>query len=58
MNYQPTLGRQGATFQMNGEKDAFGNEKAQVVQYSAATKTYTDIGPLNTNYEGKTQVPG
>ena len=42
---------------MNGETDAYMNEQEQVVQYNASSKTYTDIGPLNTSYEGKTEKP-
>jgi ABC-type branched-subunit amino acid transport system substrate-binding protein len=55
--YHPTLAREGVQLKMNGTQDAYLNEQAQVVQYSAATKTYTDLGSLNTTYEGKTEVP-
>lgn len=48
------LARPGVAYRMDGERDAFGLESLQVVQYNAGTGTYTDIGELNTNYEGRT----
>ncbi|HEX2381043.1 MAG TPA: ABC transporter substrate-binding protein [Acidimicrobiales bacterium] len=56
-DYHPTLAREGAQFKMNGETDPYLNEQEQVVQYNASSKTYTDIGSLNTTYEGKTEKP-
>ena len=56
-NYHPTLAREGAQVIMNGERDPYLSEQQQVVQYNASSKTYTDIGPLNKTYEGKTEVP-
>jgi len=55
--YHPTLAREGVELKTNGEQDAYLNEEEQVVQYNASSKTYTDLGTLNTTYEGKTQVP-
>jgi len=56
-NYHSSLGRDGAQLIMNGEQDPYLNEQQQVVQYNASTKTYTDLGSLNTSFEGKTEVP-
>jgi len=56
-SFQPTLARQGITFKTNGTTDPYVNEVSQIVQYDAATKTYTDQGPLVTKFEGKTEVP-
>jgi len=56
-NFHPPLAREGAQFIMNGEQDPYVNEELQVVQYSASSKTYTDVGPLNKDFEGKTEKP-
>ncbi len=56
-NYHPTLARDGVQFVMNGEQDPYLNEEQQIVQYKASSKTYTDVGPLNKTFEGKTEVP-
>jgi len=56
-DYHPSLARDGVKFVMNGETDTYMNEQEQVVQYNASSKTYTDIGSLNTSYEGKTEKP-
>lgn len=56
IDHEFQLARPGVAYRMNGAEDAFGLESMQVVQYSAATRTYTDIGPLSTTYEGQTKV--
>ncbi|MEX2294325.1 MAG: ABC transporter substrate-binding protein [Acidimicrobiales bacterium] len=56
MDYHFQLARDGINFITNGSQDAFGLESMQVVQYSAATKTYTDVGALVTAFEGKTKA--
>jgi ABC-type branched-subunit amino acid transport system substrate-binding protein len=56
-SYHPSLTREGITFKTSGLEDPYLNEVQQVVQYSAATKTYTDQGPLVTKFEGKTEKP-
>jgi ABC-type branched-subunit amino acid transport system substrate-binding protein len=56
-NYHPMLAREGVQFIMKGEQDPYLNEQQQIIQYIAASKTYKDIGPLNTSFEGKTEVP-
>jgi ABC-type branched-subunit amino acid transport system substrate-binding protein len=55
--YTPSLGREGVTFTMAGEDDPYLVESLQVVQFDAATKTYTDIGDLITKFEGATEAP-
>jgi ABC-type branched-subunit amino acid transport system substrate-binding protein len=57
MTFHPTLARDGITFKTSGTTDPYINEVCQVVQYNASTKTYTDIGSLVTQFEGKTEVP-
>jgi hypothetical protein len=57
LSYHPSLVREGITFKTSGETDPYLNEVQQVVQYNAATKTYTDQGGLITDFEGKTEVP-
>ena len=57
-SYHPLLSRPGITLKMNGEQDPYLNEVAQVVQYDSKTKTYTDLGSLITDFEGKTEKPG
>jgi branched-chain amino acid transport system substrate-binding protein len=57
LSYHPSLTRDGITFKTSGEDDPYINEVQQVVQYSASTKTYTDLGPLITKFEGKTEKP-
>ena len=56
-SYHPTLSRPGITLKTNGETDPYLNEVQQMVQYDAGTKTYTDLGSLITNFEGKTEKP-
>jgi ABC-type branched-subunit amino acid transport system substrate-binding protein len=57
LSFHPTLSREGITFKTSGTTDPYLNEVCQVVQYSATSKTYTDIGSLVTQFEGKTEVP-
>jgi branched-chain amino acid transport system substrate-binding protein len=57
LEYHPSLARSGIIFKTSGEDDPYLNEVQQVVQYSAATKTYTDLGALVTKFEGKTEKP-
>jgi hypothetical protein len=57
-DYAFGLARPGVKFTMNGADDAYGAESLQVVQYDADTHTYTDVGELNTTFEGQTELPG
>jgi ABC-type branched-subunit amino acid transport system substrate-binding protein len=56
LDYHPALFRDGIDFKLNGTEDPFSIESLQVVQFSAATKVYTDIGAVVKDYEGKTTV--
>jgi ABC-type branched-subunit amino acid transport system substrate-binding protein len=56
-SFSPPLAREGVTLTMSGEDDPYLLESLQVVQYSADSKTYTDIGDLNTEFEGQTELP-
>src|SRR5581483_9072950 len=55
--FHPPLARDGVQLIMKGEEDPHLNEELQVVQYNASTHTYTDVGPLVTKFEGKTEKP-
>ncbi|MEO7428819.1 MAG: ABC transporter substrate-binding protein [Acidimicrobiales bacterium] len=57
LDYHFQLARDGINFRTDGAIDAYGLESMQVVQFHADTKTYTDIGPLVTSFEGKTKLP-
>ena len=57
LDYEFQLARDGVKFTVDGAEDPYGLESMQVVQYSADTKTYTDIGELITSFEGKTELP-
>jgi branched-chain amino acid transport system substrate-binding protein len=57
IDYHYQLARDGVNYTMNGAEDPYGLESMQVVQYDADTKTYTDIGDLVTEFEGKTELP-
>ncbi|MEO7556968.1 MAG: ABC transporter substrate-binding protein [Acidimicrobiales bacterium] len=56
LSYHPPLFRDGIDWKMDGTKDPFAVESLQVVKFSAATKTYTDIGPVVDQFEGKTSL--
>ncbi len=47
----PALGRPGVVDTMHGTDDPVLAESVQVLQYHAATGTFTDVGPLVTTYE-------
>ena len=49
--YTPSMARDGITYRMNGEEDAFLVESTQIVQYDAAAKIFNDIGELITEFE-------
>jgi len=57
LSFHPPLALDGVTLRMNGTTDPYLVESMQVVQYKAATKTYTDVGSLHTEFEGKTEQP-
>jgi branched-chain amino acid transport system substrate-binding protein len=57
LTFHPSLAREGITFKTSGTDDPYLSEVVQVVQYSASTKTYTDVGPIIDKFEGKTEKP-
>jgi ABC-type branched-subunit amino acid transport system substrate-binding protein len=56
-DYEFLLARDGVAFTMSGADDAYGSEILQVVQYDADTSTYTDLGEIQTQFEGQTELP-
>ena len=57
LDYHPKLFREGVNLVTDGEDDGFPLESFQVIQWDATKKTYTDIGAVHTEFEGKTEVP-
>jgi len=57
LDFTGMFARPGVTLKTDGEKDGFPLESFQVIQWNAGTKTYTDIGDVHSEFEGKTQVP-
>jgi branched-chain amino acid transport system substrate-binding protein len=51
LEFTPSLGREGVHYKMAGEKDAFAYETLQVLQWSVASQTFTEIGSPITQYE-------
>jgi branched-chain amino acid transport system substrate-binding protein len=51
LTFAPSLGREGVQYKMNGADDAFSYETLQVLQWSFATQTFTEIGDPITEYE-------
>ena len=49
--YTPMLARQGVVDKSMGEADPYLAESLQVLQYDATTATFTEIGPLITEFE-------
>jgi len=56
LDYHPSLFREGINIVTDGDEDGFPLESFQVLQFDAATKTYTEIGEVNSEYEGQTEV--
>lgn len=51
LTFTPSLGREGVQYKMNGTDDAFSYETLQVLQWSVASQTFTEIGAPITQYE-------
>ncbi|HVM54925.1 MAG TPA: ABC transporter substrate-binding protein [Acidimicrobiales bacterium] len=56
LDFHPDLFRDGISISTNGDADGFPIESFQVIQWSAESKTYTDIGDIHTEFEGTTRV--
>jgi hypothetical protein len=50
-DYRPGIVRDGISYKTSGEEDSFLLESAQIAQYDADTKTFTDVGELITEFE-------
>jgi ABC-type branched-subunit amino acid transport system substrate-binding protein len=57
LSFHPTLARPGITLKTSGVEDPYLNEVEQVVQYHFPEKTFSEVGPLITSFEGKTEKP-
>ena len=51
LEYVPSLAREGTKYKMNGEKDGFTFQSLTVLQWNEASKTFTEIGKEDTEYE-------
>jgi branched-chain amino acid transport system substrate-binding protein len=51
LTYTPSLGREGVQYKMAGDTDSFTFETLQVLQWSVATQTFTEVGDPITQYE-------
>jgi branched-chain amino acid transport system substrate-binding protein len=51
LTFTPSLGRPGVQYKMNGETDPFAFQTLQVLQWSVASQTFTEIGEPITQYE-------
>jgi branched-chain amino acid transport system substrate-binding protein len=51
LTYTPSLGREGVQYKMAGDTDGFTFETLQVLQWSVATQTFTEIGAPISQYE-------
>ena len=49
--YTPSLARPDVVFKLDGETDVFLAESLQIVQWDFDTQTFTDVGPLITEFE-------
>lgn len=49
--YKASLARDGIVFRLDGEADVFGPESAQMLQYHVDTKTFTELGPVDSSNE-------
>ena len=57
LTFHPSLARAGVTLKTSGEEDPYINEVQQVVTYHFPAKTFTEVGPLVTKFESKTEKP-
>jgi ABC-type branched-subunit amino acid transport system substrate-binding protein len=56
LDFTGMFARPDVSLKTDGEKDGFPLESFQVIQWDAAKKVYSDIGPVHTEFEGKTKV--
>ena len=51
LTFVPSLAREGVQYKMDGEADAFAFESLQVLQWSVASQTFTEIGAPILDFE-------
>ncbi len=51
LTFTPSLVRDGVQYKMNGDADAYAFQTLQVLQWSVATQTFTEIGDPITEFE-------
>jgi branched-chain amino acid transport system substrate-binding protein len=51
LTFAPSLVRKGVQYKMNGATDPYAFQSLQVLQWSVASQTFTEIGPLITDFE-------
>ena len=51
LTYTPSLVREGVQYKMAGDADAFSFESLQVLQWSVASQTFTEVGEPITSFE-------
>jgi ABC-type branched-subunit amino acid transport system substrate-binding protein len=51
LTYTPSVARPGVQYKMNGASDPYAFQTLQVLQWSTATQTFTDIGDPITSFE-------
>jgi ABC-type branched-subunit amino acid transport system substrate-binding protein len=56
LDFTGMFARPGVKLHTDGDKDGFPLESFQVIQWDATSKTYKDVGPVNSEFEGKTEV--
>ena len=55
LTFTPSLARAGVTFSTNGVADPFVLESMQLLRFDATRGGYSEVGPLVTDFEGKTE---
>lgn len=50
LDFVPSLVREGVTYKMSGEEDAYYAEDIQVVQWDVESGLFNDVGELNTSF--------
>jgi hypothetical protein len=51
LTFAPSLAREGIEYKMNGEADPYAFQSLQVLQWSVASATFTEIGDPIRNFE-------
>jgi hypothetical protein len=51
MTFTPSMARPGVQYKMNGTDDTYAFQTLQVLQWSVATQTFTEVGEPITDFE-------